>query len=63
MLYTPYPGGWGIVFWNTPGDPGAGDFKTQNTLGARGGGYFLDPGYGIYTKKPCDLVLKTYVSI
>ena len=50
MLYTPSPGGWGIVFWNTPGDPGAGDFRTQNTPGspgARGGGYFLDPGYGI----------------
>ena len=44
MLYTPSPGGWGIFFWNTPGDPGAGDFKTQNTPGPPGWGIFLRPG-------------------
>ena len=40
----PIPRGWGIFFWNTPGDPGAGDFKTQNTPGPPGWGIFFSPG-------------------
>ena len=38
LLYNPpSPGGWGIFISNPPGNPGAGDFKTQNTPGYRGG--------------------------
>ena len=47
----------GDFFLKYPGDPRAGDFKTENTPGPRGGGYFLVPGYGIsniYSKKSLE---------
>ena len=59
VLYTPSPGGWGI-FLKTPGDPGAGDLKTQNTPGPQGGGFFLSRGMASLGPESLLLGLKTW---